>query len=328
MIEEAFTTAPNDIQFRQASQQLQRRVMRLLLQHGEPLFRNQFGQFFAQSALPQLPLLQQYDRYIRLRMLSNELLDDIMPRIRRQLSLKTSQARLHEEAPTRGDIDWQRTMEHSNSLSPGLPPLQFDTRLRQRSMETPENLLTVAILLAYRQVLQQAMKERFEDEDLSMQELQILVSADERAERELAAPYARTLMEQARKADIPALAQAVTTHLRPGPSPYRSLIEWWQRFTTFRVGRATSEHLQSLASKRTDEKIDAWLYELWIALEYIHLFSQEGALEPQDMVIATDLLQCTFTWQQRRFRFIYNRQLDTSTSYESDWEHGPSTRPD
>lgn len=51
-------------------------------------------------------------------------------------------------------------------------------------------------------------------------------------------------------------------------------------------------------------------------------------MRPQDMVVATDLLQCTFTWQQRRFRFIYNRQLETSTTYKPDWEHGPSTRPD
>src|SRR5436305_10760026 len=234
MIEASSTIEADDIQFRHWSQQLQRRVMRLLLQHGEPLFRNQFGQFFAQSALPQIPLLQQYDRYIKLHILSNELLDDILPRIRRQLSLKTSQARLHEEAPTRGDIDWQRTIEHNGSLSPGLPPLQFDTRLRQRSMETPENLLTVAILLAYRQELREAMKDRFVDEDLSAQEMQTLVSADERAERELAAPYARALAEQARKADINALPQEVAMHLRPGPSPYRVLIEWWQRFANFR----------------------------------------------------------------------------------------------
>jgi hypothetical protein len=328
MIEATSTTETDDNQARQWSQQLQRRVIRLLFQHGEALFRNQFGQFSAQSALPQIPLLQQYDRYIKLHILSDELLDDILPRIRRQLSLKTSRARLHEEAPTRGDIDWPRTLEQSNSQSPGLPPIQFETRLRQRSMETPENLLTVAILLAYRQELQQAMKDRFEDEDLSALEMQTLTSADERAERELAAPFARSLMQQASKADINALAQAVDAHLRPGPSPYRALIAWWRRFTTFRVGRATSEQLHPFASKRTDEKSDAWLYELWIALEYIHLFSQAGALLAQDMVIATDWLQCTFTWQQRRFRFIYNRQLDTSTTYESDWEHGPSTRPD
>src|SRR5438270_10949260 len=224
MIEASSTIEADDIQFRHWSQQLQRRVMRLLLQHGEPLFRNQFGQFFAQSALPQIPLLQQYDRYIKLYILSNELLDDILPRIRRQLSLKTSQARLHEEAPTRGDIDWQRTIEQSWSQAPGLPATQFDTRLRQRSLETPENVLTVAILLAYRRELQQAMQETFTDEELSGQERQIFVSADERAERELAASYARALIAQARQADINVLAPEVTLHLRPGPNPYRDLL--------------------------------------------------------------------------------------------------------
>jgi len=90
------TTLPTELeagQTRQWSQQLQRRIMRLLLQHDQPLFRNQFRQFFVQSTLPQIPLLQQYDRYVKLQTLSDELLDDILPRIRRQLSLKTSRAR-------------------------------------------------------------------------------------------------------------------------------------------------------------------------------------------------------------------------------------------
>lgn len=325
------TTPPTEIdagQTRHWSQQLQRRIMRLLLQHDQPLFRNQFRQFFVQSTLPQIPLLQQYDRYVKLQTLSDELLDDILPRIRRQLSLKTSRARLQEEAPTRGDIDWQRSLERSWSLSPGQPPTSFDTRLRQRSMDTPENVLTVAILLAYRQELQQAMKDSFADEELSAQELGTFVSAGERAERELAAPYARALLEQARKADIHALSQQVMFHLRPGPNPYRDLLAWWQRFTQFRVGRATEARSLALASKRSDEKTDAWLYELWIVLEYLHLLHAEGAVQTQDMKIDTDLLQGTFTWQQQRFRLIYNRQLDTSTSFEADWHHAPSSRPD
>ena len=184
------------------SQHLQRRVMRLLLQHDEPLFRRQFRHFFVNSALPQIPLLQQYDRYMRLKTLSNELLDDILPRIRRQLSLKTSHARLHEEAPTRGDIDWPRTVERSWSETPGLPPLYFDTRLRQRTLETPENILTVAILLAYRQELQSMLKENLNDEELDIQERQVFSSADARVQRELAAPYARTLLKQASQGDI------------------------------------------------------------------------------------------------------------------------------
>src|SRR5437763_8214217 len=111
MIESVTTGEPTQTSL--WSQQLQRRILRLLFQHDESLFRRQFSCFFVESTLPQIPLLQQYDRYVKLRTLSQELLDDILPRIRRQLSLKTSHARLHEEAPTRGDIDWQRTLERS-----------------------------------------------------------------------------------------------------------------------------------------------------------------------------------------------------------------------
>jgi hypothetical protein len=310
------------------SQHLQRRVMRLLLQHDEPLFRRQFRHFFVNSALPQIPLLQQYDRYMRLKTLSNELLDDILPRIRRQLSLKTSHARLLEEAPTRGDIDWPRTTERSWSDTPGLPPLHFDTRLRQRTLETPENIFTVAILLAYHQELQSMLKENLNDEELDIQERQVFSSADARVQRELAAPYARTLFKQASQGDIDALAQQVARYLRPGPSPYRDLLNWWQRFTQFRSGRADEQRARALASRRDDEKMDAWLYELWIALECIHLFASEGAIHPQEIAIATDALQCTFSWKKHRLRFLYNRQLDTSTTYKSDWEYGPATRPD
>jgi hypothetical protein len=310
------------------SQHMQRRLIRLLLQYDVPLFRKQFRFFFAKSALPQIPLLQQYDRFIKLQTLSNELLEAILPRIRRQLSLKTNHLRLHEDAPTRGDIDWSRTIERSWNYSPGQPPQQFETRLRQRSMETPENVLTVAILLAYRWELQQAMGELFEDEALGTQEKQVFVSADEQAERELAASYARSLLDQARHASISALVQQVEARLRLGPNPYRDLIAWWHRFTQFHVGRASEKRATALASTRTDEKTDAWLYELWIALEFIHLLQEQRTLQPQDMTIATDLLQFTFTWQDRRFRFLYNRQLDTSTTYEPNWEHGPSSRPD
>jgi hypothetical protein len=307
---------------------LQRRVLRLLLQHNETLLRQQFRLFFADSALPPIPLLQQYDRFVKLRTLSGELLNDILPRIRRELSLKTSHSRLREEAPTRGDIDWPRSLERNLSQQPGLPPLQFETRLRQRTLETPENVLVVALLLSFRQELQCTLNEQFDDEELNASERQLLVSADEQAERELAAAYARTLIKQASQADVSELAEQVTAHLRPGPGPYRDLLAWWQRFNGFRVGRATGQRATALASKRTDEKTAAWLYELWIMLEIFHLLSQEAALQPDEIQIATDALQCTFSWQGRRFRLLYNRQLDTSTSYEPDWEQGPPTRPD
>jgi hypothetical protein len=156
------------------SQQLQRRVIRLLLQHDAPLLRSRFRLFSEQSTLPPIPLLQQYDHYIKLQVLSNDLLDDILPRIRRQLSLKTTHTRLLEESPTRGDIDWQRSIERGWSQTPGQPPQQFETRLRQRAMDTPENILVVAILLTLQQELAQAMNEGPEDEELNQQEKQFL----------------------------------------------------------------------------------------------------------------------------------------------------------
>ncbi len=320
---EAMEQPLDDAHYR--SQLLQRRVIRLLLQHDMPLFRGQFRLFFVKSTLPDIPLLQQYDRYIKLQLLSNELLEDILPRIRRQLSLHTDHLRQHEEAPTRGDIDWSRTIERTWHQTPGQPPQQFATRLRQRSWNTPENILVVAILQAYRQEVQRAMETLFEDEELNLQEKQMLIGANEQAERELAAPYAHALMEQARAVHLPDLVRQVTAHLRPGPSPYRDLVSWWQRFTQFQVGRAQETQTVALVSARTDEKTEAWLY---VALECLHLLQEREQLLPQDVIVATNLLQCTFIWQERRFLFLYNRQLDTTTSYEPAWEHVPASRPD
>ena len=315
-------------QDRQWSAWLQRRLMRLLVIHDQGLFRSQFRTFFVASTLPQIPLLQQYDRYIKLITLSDELLDDIVPRIRRQLSLQTDHARLREEAPTRGDIDWRRTIDRTLRETPGLPPTQFDTRLRQRSTTTPENLFTVAVLLAYRRELDRVQREEMGDEALSDQERQVLVSTDERAERELAAPYARDLIDRASRSDVDALAEHVMAHLRPGNNPYRDLIDWWQRFQNLGIGRDSGEARLTLASSRNDEKVDAWLYELWIALELVNLLHEAQAISPPDTAVEHDRLSFCFTWNGRRFRFRYNRKLGETIGDDTAWEHGPGSRPD
>ncbi len=307
---------------------LQRRLARLLLQHDQGLLRSQFRTFFVESEMPQIPLLQQYDRYIRLALLSDELLDDIMPRIRRQLALQTDHARLLEEAPTRGAIDWQRTALHALRDTPGLAPTRFATRLRQRSTTTPENLLTVALLLAYRGELRRAQQEEMGDEALSEQERLLLAGADERAERELAAPYARDLVEAASRSEIDALIEQVTARLRPGPNPYRDLIDWWQRWQRFTAARGGEAIHPALASRHEDEKVDAWLYELWIALELVHFLYERQAIHPGDTAIERDRLGFTFTWRGRRFRFRYNRQREESSGDDAAWEHGPASRPD
>src|SRR5579883_2436651 len=179
------------------SQYLHRRVMRLLLQHDRQLFQGHFRVFYSKSTLPKLPLFQLYDSYLKLLLLKDELLDDIVPRIRRQLSLQNNQLTMQEEAPTQGEIDWPRTILRTLNETPDLPPLRFDTNQQQRNMVTPENLFVVAILLHYRRAVQDLLKKDLADETLSDQERQQLVEIEERLERELAAPYAHPLVAEA-----------------------------------------------------------------------------------------------------------------------------------
>jgi hypothetical protein len=97
-----------------------------------------------------------------------------------------------------------------------------------------------------------------EDETLTDEERQILAGADEQAERELAAAYARALIGAARQSDVGRLADQVAARLRPGPNPYRDLVDWWRRFAGFRVGRDAGARGLALAPARSDEQADAW----------------------------------------------------------------------
>src|SRR5450432_350431 len=126
---------------------LQRRVMRLLLVLDPQLFRGQFRAFYAGSSLARHPLLQFYDQHRRLLTLSQDLLDDILPRISLQWSQVTEQMLVLEENPMRGQIDWQRTLERASNQTPGQVPLSFALRQRQQHSALSENLLTVALLL-------------------------------------------------------------------------------------------------------------------------------------------------------------------------------------
>lgn len=309
-------------------QRLQRRVMRLLLLHDQRLFRGQFRAFYTGSDLPQLPVFAQYDRFLRLRTLSDELLEDIMPRIRRQLSLQTDQARLVEEAPTRGDIDWPRTIQRGWRESPGLLPIEFETRLRQRSTVTPENLFTVAVLLSYRALMNRFLAEALDEEGLAEEERQVLAADDEQAERELAAAYARALVATARQSDIRALARQVETRLRPGPNPYRDLVDWWQRFSEFQVGRGGERRAHTLAPLRSDDKADAWLYELWVMLEILHVLDEAGALPQGAVHVGIDRLGVVYSWARQQLRITYNRQVEETSGDSAGWKHGPGVRPD
>ncbi|PDW01915.1 hypothetical protein [Candidatus Viridilinea mediisalina] len=308
------------------AQRLQRRVMRLLLLHDQRLFRGQFRTFYTGSEIARS--FADYDRFLQVRMLSDELLGDIMPRIRRQLSLQADQARLVEAAPTRGEIDWPRTMQRGWQEHPELPPLTFVTRLRQRSAITPENLFTVALLLDYQNQMKKLRSTLLADAPFTTEEEQLLSAHAEQVERELAAAYARALLEEAQHSDVDALAQQVAARLRPGPNPYRDLCAWWERFSRFKVGRGTARRGPTLAPMRHDEKADAWLYELWIMLELLHLLADTKALPEGAVQVGRDRLATPFTWQDALLQISYNRQDERVTDELREWQNGPGVRPD
>lgn len=308
------------------SQYLQRRVMRLLLLHAQQLFRGQFAHFFTGSSLPTLPVLQFYDRYLKLLMLSEELLNDILPRIRLQLSLQIDQLPLQEEAPTRGEIDWPRTIARAINETPDLPPQLFETRQRQQHINVPENLLFVAILLQHQQIVRETLKKDQSDELLTDAERQQLVGIDEALERELATPDARLLREAASRSEIERLVKQVAARLRPGAGPYRDLLAWWEHFNALHIGQSDDQRRLTLASTRKNEQ-DAWLYELWIALELLTLLQEKHALSPGELEIQRDRMRWVFTWENHRYRFQYQRRLAPSPGELPGWEHAPALQP-
>jgi hypothetical protein len=309
------------------SQYLERHVLRLLLLHDQQLFRGQFRTFFTGSSLPKIPLLQFYDDYLKLIMFSDELLDDILLRIRRQLSLQTNQVSLQEEAPTRGEIDWQRTITRTINEVPDQPPLRFDTLQRQQHTSVPENLLFVALLLHLRSIVQQTLKKDQHDELLTDQERQQLVGIDERIERELAAPNTHALIGEASRSDIDMLVEQVSTRLRPGVSPYRDLLMWWEHFHSLHIGQTSDRRRLTLTNSRRNEQMEIWLYELWIALEILTWLQEKRLINPDTMEIQNDQLLCTFTWNHRPYRFHYCRQLSPATGTMSGWEQVPAIQP-
>jgi hypothetical protein len=301
------------------SHTMQRRVMRLLSHLDEKLFQGQFRTFYAQSTHPNIPFLQFYDRYLRLLSLSEELLDDIMLRIQTQLSLQTDYIELQEDAPTRGEIDWSRTLQRNFNELPDGTPLLFDTTIRKQSTATPENIFVIVVLQAYHQELQEVLAEDLKVSLFTAQERQQLAALGERLERLLSNPQMRSLLAKMRHVDIEQLAEQVTSQLRPGMSAYRDLVTWWEQFQTLHVGSVTGQRQLTFTSKRQNADADQWLYELWLALELIQLLQEEHSLRDETLVIEMDSLSFHFVWQQRDFVFHYQRQKVTENQSAPGW---------
>lgn len=285
------TTEPITLSPDLLTAQLQRRIARLLLRHDRRTFRGRFRELYARSKLPQPEALRAYDQFARLIGLADELFDDILPRIRRQLSFSATRLELDEEPPLRGQIDWRRTMERNVAERPNQPPMRFATTLRSRSFATPENRMVVAILLRYAQQLARLRGSAlFADAPLSAAEQREMTQLEERVRRELATPQLQELARDGDAADVPDLVEQVSRRLRGGVNPYSDLIVWWQR--------AEQQHLQTRSEQslgpvlQTQEQAGL-LYQLWIALELVNMLAERGQLS--DPQIATDNLRFQFS---------------------------------
>jgi hypothetical protein len=299
--------------------------MRLLLQYDQHLFQGHFRKFYTQSTLPQLPLFQLYDSYLKLLLLKDELLDDILPRIRRQLRSQNDQVAMQEEAPTRGEIDWPRTIARTLNETPDLPPLRFDTNQQQRSLLTAENIFVIAVLLKYQQAVLDILKKDLADEMLNDQERQQLTTIEEQIHLELATSYDHRLLNEAQHADIEQLAEQVRLRLPPGTGAYRDILLWWEQFNALQVGKARDRNQLTLVGKRNDERNNAWLYELWIVLELLHLLDDLHSIKPADLQIEVDQVRFRFAWNERNFFFTYQRQPLRENLMLPGWQNVPAT---
>ena len=135
---------------------MQARLITLLLRHDQ----RSFSRFYAERGeyeAEQDVALEPYRALGLLFLLRDELFDHILPRIVRRLSFAAPRATVIEDAPPRGRVDWERTLQASWAERPGEPPLQLHTRQRRRNFATAENLLVVATLLEYRADVQRLL---------------------------------------------------------------------------------------------------------------------------------------------------------------------------
>ncbi len=287
---------------------LHRRVARLLLLHDRTTFRGQFREWYARSTLPPLPALQAYDYLIRLLLLSDELLEELLPRIQRQMSFQATHTHQDEEPPLRGQIDWAASLQRASTQQPGQPPLRFATRQRSRTAATPENHFLAAVLASYARALRHVRTAPlFAAAPLTEAEQQELAHLEDRVRRELAAPDLQAIV-QTLPDDSPEpadLAEVVEQRLPPGSNPYRDLLDWWRRCDRLHLRALPTPAAQAPAPVLISPTGNDDLYRLWLVLELIDMLAAQALLTAVD--IQTDWLAATFAWQERAFRLSYAR---------------------
>jgi hypothetical protein len=173
---------------------MQARLIALLLRHDSERFQRAIEIHPDYDAPPEEVALHHYRELGVLFWLRDELFEHILPRIVRHLSFVSPRTTVIEEPPTRGRVDWERTLNATWGERPGEPPFALHTHQRHRDFATPENLLTVATLLDFRADALHVLQH----EHLAIGSSVLrhpLTAIVERCERELAFPQFATLRQ-------------------------------------------------------------------------------------------------------------------------------------
>lgn len=316
----------------QAYAEMQARMVALLLRFNEADFVSRYGMRAGADSQP-VGISPLYRDLAALALLRAELFDDILPRIIRRLSFEAPRQIIIEEPPPRGRIDWERTMDASWASLPGHPPLALYTRQRRRDFATPENLLTVAVLLEYRgQVVEVLGKNEVVAQAEALRHP--LTAIVEQCERELAFPQfagikpeAERIVEAGEVGDL--VARVRERDIPGGNSAYADLIAWRERLLTLPLlQRAATQTTPSLGA---DPNEDNYLYQLWIFYELLDLLAEKQCIVPGSVSLRP--MRVRF----RREECVYELQHDQEVpkpsvsawaEYKPSGHAVPGVRPD
>jgi hypothetical protein len=314
---------------------MQGRMVELLLRYDLPRFSATFSELRAAPATMEAAALTRLRELAVVIYLREELFEQILPRIKRRLSFAAPRAIMVEPMPTRGRIDWPRTMAANWRDLPEEPPLDMHTRQRRRHFATPENLLTVATILEY-QAFAQHLLDREEARDPLGTVQHPLYDIVDACSRELIFPQfaglereARALIEAQERLDE--LEQQVAENMQPGlNSAYDDLLAWRDKLHALRLldRDLTSAPTAMLGA---DLKRDNYLYQLWIFFELLSVLDKRGCIEPNGVNLTP--MRVRFRWEECVYELQHDQAVTQPTvaswkDRRSDTQRVPGVRPD
>ena len=324
-------------QEREAFLWMQGRMVELLLRYDTPRFATTFTELNAAPAPHEDAALTRLRELAVVIYLREELCEQILPRIKRRLSFAAPRTIMVERLPTRGRIDWPRTMAASWRDCPEEPPLEVHTRQRRRHFATPENLLTVVTILEYQAFTQELLDREASYDPLGTLQHPLYAIVDA-CSRELIFPQfaglegeARALLEAQHEHAISDLEELVAEQAQPGlNSAYDDLLAWRGKLCQLRLldRDLTAAPTAMLGA---DPKRDNYLYQLWIFYELLSLLDRRGWIEPDGVSLAP--MRLRFRWQECVYELQHDQTVPepTVSSWQDrsgDAHRVPAVRPD